>query len=288
MMRAGGMSDGRDIGVVFNLPRRGGPVRVAGVRRRRHAVHAGCRAGRRRCATGTRCSAIRASSAASRWRTAAMPRRPPTASGRRSISRPPQRLPLLFFIEDNGYGISVPSQLQTPGGNIARNLSAFRGLRVLDGDGSDPLAAAELMREAVGGVRAGEGPALLRLTVPRLSGHSGQDTQTYKGSGGDRGRAASAIRGASCAPSSCPRLLPREEWDARGRARARRGGRGARARRAAQRARPARGSALRVHRNRGRRRASSFRRRAVCGRRARARRRLGPRAAPPRRRASTC
>jgi 2-oxoisovalerate dehydrogenase E1 component len=44
------------------------------------------------------------------------------------------------------------------------------------------MAAAELIRDAVAGVRAGEGPALLRLVVPRLSGHSGQDTQAYKGS----------------------------------------------------------------------------------------------------------
>jgi 2-oxoisovalerate dehydrogenase E1 component len=86
----------------------------------------------------------------------------------------------LFFIEDNGYGISVPSRQQTPGGNIAANLQAFRGLRVLDGDASDPLAAAALIDSAVTGVRSGGGPALIRLSVPRLSGHSGQDTQAYK------------------------------------------------------------------------------------------------------------
>jgi 2-oxoisovalerate dehydrogenase E1 component len=91
-----------------------------------------------------------------------------------------ERLPFLFFIEDNGYGISVSSQQQTPGGNIARNLASFRGLRILDGNGSDPLAAAALIEDAVAGVRSGEGPALIRLVVPRLSGHSGQDTQTYK------------------------------------------------------------------------------------------------------------
>ncbi len=91
-----------------------------------------------------------------------------------------ERLPFLFFIEDNGYGISVPSRQQTPGGNIARNLEGFRGLRVLDGDASDPLAAAALIEDAVTGVRSGGGPALIRLAVPRLSGHSGQDTQTYK------------------------------------------------------------------------------------------------------------
>ena len=38
------------------------------------------------------------------------------------------RLPMLFYIEDNGFGISVPSQLQTPGGNIAANLRSFSGL----------------------------------------------------------------------------------------------------------------------------------------------------------------
>jgi 2-oxoisovalerate dehydrogenase E1 component len=90
------------------------------------------------------------------------------------------RLPMLFYIEDNGFGISVPSQLQTPGGNIAANLRSFSGLTLLEGDGADPHQAAELVAEAVRRVREERGPLLLRLTVPRLCGHSGQDTQAYK------------------------------------------------------------------------------------------------------------
>jgi 2-oxoisovalerate dehydrogenase E1 component len=90
------------------------------------------------------------------------------------------KLPMLFYIEDNGYGISVPARLQTPGGNIAANLRAFNGLTVLEGDGSDPRAAAQLTRQAVSTVRTQRTPLLLRLMVPRLSGHSGQDTQAYK------------------------------------------------------------------------------------------------------------
>ncbi len=90
------------------------------------------------------------------------------------------KLPMLFFIEDNGYGISTPGWLQTPGENIARNLASFTGLKVLDGDGTDPAGAAELIAEAVAHVRGEQGPALLRLTVPRLQGHSFQDTQAYK------------------------------------------------------------------------------------------------------------
>src|SRR4029077_11954295 len=90
------------------------------------------------------------------------------------------QLPMLFYIEDNAFGISVPSTLQTPGGNIAANLAAFAGLTILEGDGSEPQAAAQLTAQAVARVRAERAPVLLRLTVPRLSGHSGQDTQAYK------------------------------------------------------------------------------------------------------------
>jgi len=89
-------------------------------------------------------------------------------------------LPLLFYIEDNGYGISVPGSFQTPGGDIAANLGSFQNLLVRNGDGSEPAEAARLLQETVAHVRGGQGPALLRLAVPRLSGHSGQDTQAYK------------------------------------------------------------------------------------------------------------
>src|SRR5215213_9354964 len=91
-----------------------------------------------------------------------------------------QKLPMLFYIEDNQYGISVPSTYQTPGGDIAKNLAGFSNLEILSGDGTEPAEAARLLEQAVAHVRGGEGPALLRLSVPRLQGHSYQDTQTYK------------------------------------------------------------------------------------------------------------
>jgi 2-oxoisovalerate dehydrogenase E1 component len=89
-------------------------------------------------------------------------------------------LPMLFYIEDNRYAISVPGDKQTPGGNIAENLRSFRSLHIIEGDGSDPAEASAKLKEAVEHVRFGNGAALIRLTVPRLSGHSGQDTQAYK------------------------------------------------------------------------------------------------------------
>ena len=90
------------------------------------------------------------------------------------------KLPILFYIEDNGFGISVSSDMQTPGANIAANLASFDGLTIHDGDGTDPAQAAKLIHQSVNSVRDRKGPVLLRLRVPRLSGHSAQDTQTYK------------------------------------------------------------------------------------------------------------
>lgn len=89
-------------------------------------------------------------------------------------------LPILFFIEDNRYGISVESDFQTPGGNIANNLYSFKNLKIFKGSGTQPKETPGIIRESVEYVREHNGPALLRFTVPRLSGHSFQDNQAYK------------------------------------------------------------------------------------------------------------
>ena len=101
------------------------------------------------------------------------------------------RLPMLFFIEDNNYAISVPGSLQTPGGNIADNLASFRNLLALSGSGFDPNRTPDLIQEAVQYVRGGAGPCLLHLRVPRLSGHTSIDNQAYKS---DEEREAEAQR----------------------------------------------------------------------------------------------
>src|ERR1700722_8107916 len=144
MMRVGGMSEGRDIGVVFNLPRQSGacvlPV-CGGVGTQYTPAVGWAQAlryrervlGDEQCADSIAVAHGGDASTATNGFWAAL-----------NIV-PTERLPRLFFIEDNGYGIAVPSKQQTPGGNIAQNLAAFRGLRVLDGDGSDPAGAAMLI-----------------------------------------------------------------------------------------------------------------------------------------------
>jgi len=55
---------------------------------------------------------------------------------------------MLFFIEDNGFGISVPSTMQTPGGDIAKNLAAFKGIFILEGEGTNPETCASKIEQA--------------------------------------------------------------------------------------------------------------------------------------------
>ena len=121
-------------------------------------------------------------------------------------------LPMLFYIEDNGLGISVKGDMQTPGGNIATNLASFGNLFIRDGDGCNPGAAASLIAECVDHVRSGAGPALVHLTVPRLSSHSGPDNQ--KGYRTDDEIAADLARDPLPQLRShlVPALMSEEEW----------------------------------------------------------------------------
>ncbi len=174
--RSGGFSDGRDIGVVCNMPRRNGPMVLpmsgdvgsqytpaAGwaqaITYHRDTLkdqsYAGCLSvalgGEGSVATNGFWSALTMATTLN--------------------------LPMLFYIEDNGLGISVKGQMQTPGGDIAKNLASFGNLLVRDGDGTDPADVSRLLEEVTDHVRAGRGPALVRLTVPRLCSHSGPDNQ---------------------------------------------------------------------------------------------------------------
>ncbi len=189
--RAGGFSDGRDIGVVCNLPNRDGAVVLpmsgdvgsqftpaAGwaqaITYHRDTLDNGLYAGCISVALGGDASVATNGF----WAALTMAT---------TLS-----LPMVFYIEDNGLGISVTGDLQTPGADIARNLASFTNLFVRNGDGTDPHDAAGKLGEAVAHARAGLGPALVRLTVPRLCSHSGPDNQ--KGYRTDSDIAADAAR----------------------------------------------------------------------------------------------
>src|SRR4029079_7818928 len=174
--RAGGFSVGRDIGVVCNLPNRDGPVvlPMSGD-------------------VGSQYTPCAGWAQSIRYHTETLKERDWDSAiavvlgGEASVATngfwsaltiaTTLSLPMLFYIEDNDLGISVRGDMQTPGSNIARNLASFTNLLTRDGDGTNPEQSAALLAECVAHVRSGNGPALGRLTVPRLCSHSGPDNQ---------------------------------------------------------------------------------------------------------------
>ena len=88
-----------------------------------------------------------------------------------------KQLPVLFLVEDNGYAISVPVEVQTPGGDISRIVRSFPGLRVDSVDGTDFFASLMTMRDAAAHIRAGKGPVLVHAHVVRPYGHSLSDEE---------------------------------------------------------------------------------------------------------------
>ena len=92
-----------------------------------------------------------------------------------------KRLPILFVVEDNGYAISVPVEVQTPGGDISRLVRSFPGLHVDSIDGTDFFASLRAMRTATDYVRARQGPAFVHARVIRPYSHSlSDDEKLYK------------------------------------------------------------------------------------------------------------
>ncbi len=90
------------------------------------------------------------------------------------------KVPVLFVCQNNGWAISVPQERQTAGGSVASRAAGY-GIPGILLDGTDPFAVYQGARGAVQRARAGEGPSLLELRVPRLDPHTCDDNhRTYR------------------------------------------------------------------------------------------------------------
>lgn len=87
------------------------------------------------------------------------------------------KLPVVFLIEDNGYAISVPVEVQTAGGDVSRLVEGFPGLYIQRCDGTDAIESLETMRRAVDYCRQRRGPSLVHAKVIRPYSHSLSDDE---------------------------------------------------------------------------------------------------------------
>jgi 2-oxoisovalerate dehydrogenase E1 component len=87
------------------------------------------------------------------------------------------KLPIVYIVEDNGYAISVPVEVNTAGGSISKLLTGFPGLQIQQVDGCDFVASYEALRKAVDYARKRKGPALVHAKVIRPYSHSLSDDE---------------------------------------------------------------------------------------------------------------
>ena len=102
------------------------------------------------------------------------------------------KLPVVFLLEDNGYAISVPVEVQTAGGDVSRLIENFPSLYLQRCDGTDAIESLEVMRRAVDYCRQRKGPAFVHARVIRPYSHSlSDDEKLYRS---DEERATDAER----------------------------------------------------------------------------------------------
>jgi 2-oxoisovalerate dehydrogenase E1 component len=92
-----------------------------------------------------------------------------------------QKLPVVFCVEDNGYAISTPVEVNTPGANISQLVANFPNFHFAEVDGTDPEACLRAFQAAAAHCRAGRGPAFVHGHCIRLYSHSfSEDDSLYR------------------------------------------------------------------------------------------------------------
>lgn len=89
-----------------------------------------------------------------------------------------ERLPVVFVVQNNGYGISVPVAQQSANTIVSENYRGIARLHIVNCDGTNPFDSHRAMQEAIEYVKTGEGPALVHALCKRIYAHSNSDNHS--------------------------------------------------------------------------------------------------------------
>ena len=96
------------------------------------------------------------------------------------------RLPVVYVVQDNGYAISVPIEVQTAGGSVSKLASGFPALHIVECDGTDLIDSYRAAGEAVQHARQRTGPAMIHAHTTRPYSHSMSDDERAYRTEGER------------------------------------------------------------------------------------------------------
>lgn len=86
-----------------------------------------------------------------------------------------EQVPVIFVIQNNKYGISVPLEVQSANKRISDNFIGFKNLHIVNVDGTNPFDSWRGMQEAIDYVSSGKGPAMVHADCVRINAHSNSD-----------------------------------------------------------------------------------------------------------------
>ncbi len=89
-----------------------------------------------------------------------------------------EKLPVIFVIQDNGYGISVPKDEQTANRKVAEDFAGFKNLKIIYCNGKDVFDSMNAMTEAREHAIANQEPVIVQANCVRIHSHSNSDKQT--------------------------------------------------------------------------------------------------------------
>jgi 2-oxoisovalerate dehydrogenase E1 component len=97
-----------------------------------------------------------------------------------------EKLPVIFVIQDNGYGISVPKKDQTANRKVANNFIGFKNLKIYHCNGKDVFDSMNVLTEAKLWVKENQMPAIVQANCVRIHSHSNSDRHDLYRDGSER------------------------------------------------------------------------------------------------------